>query len=159
RLAVTDPEQTVALAERALVSAGSISDLDMRDRALVSIAEQLATAASANPALRKPILNLAKVTSMTNQKHRRTLVDIIEHQNQAACADPEQIDFDQETPGEEERTRASLRKLVRTRNGLLDELSHWRLRPLNETLNLVSMFLENCHAKATAEKIGLAILH
>ena len=42
---------------------------------------------------------------------------------------------------------------------MLDELSRWRHRPLDHSIDLLSVFLRNSHNKATAEMIGLAVLH
>jgi hypothetical protein len=62
-------------------------------------------------------------------------------------------------PDDRIRSRVLARIHALTRSGMLDEMSRWRLRSLGTSIGLLTVFLGNSHDKATAEDIGLAVLH
>ena len=56
------------------------------------------------------------------------------------------------------RSSMILRIRVLNRDGMLDEMSRWRLRSLGASINLLALFLRYSHDETTAESIGLAVL-
>jgi hypothetical protein len=150
------------LIDRALAVAETIPDDKRRSEALASIAGQLA---DTDPAQTAALIDRAlEVANAIPDDWWRgeALAGIVERLAGAATADPALIDralaVAETIPGDGRRGQAVSRIHALTRNGTLDELSRWRLRSLGASVKLLDVFLNNCHDKATAERIGLAVL-
>ena len=59
---------------------------------------------------------------------------------------------------DEERSDGAARIRALTSSGMLYELSRWRLRSLGASIDLINMFLSNCHDKKLIERISLTVL-
>ena len=160
RMTVADPSNPMLL-DRALTVAQDINDEQVYFWALITISERLAVSDFSNPALFNRALAVAG--SIYNEQARSTALAIIA--KQLAVADPSNpvllhraLAAAEVIPDDGIRSSMILRIRVLNRDGMLDEMSRWRLRSLGASINLLALFLRYSHDETTAESIGLAVL-
>jgi hypothetical protein len=149
------------LIERALAVAEDIPDGWERSGALASIAARLAAADPSDPTL---IMQAAAVAVAVPDDQERSWA-LASIAGQLAAIDPSNPELIEQAvavaetiPSDLQRNEAIARIHAMTRSSMLDELSHWRLRPLSASIDLLNVFLRNCHDKTIAGRIGLALL-
>jgi hypothetical protein len=163
RLAAIAPSNP-ALLDQALTVARTIFDDWQRYGALAAIAERLAAADPLNPALIDQALTVARdIAPYSGGRWRGgALAAIAERLAAADPLNPALIDQAHTVArtilDESQRSEALARIHALTRTGMLDELSRWRLRPLRDSVDLLTVFLGNSDDETAAESIGLAVL-
>jgi NB-ARC domain len=163
RLVTIDPSNP-ALLDQALTVARTIFDDGQRYAALAAIAERLAAVDPLNPALIDQALTVARDIAPYSGGRRRggALAAIAERLAAADSLNPALVDQARTVArtilDESQRSEALSRIHALTRTGMLDELSRWRLRPLRDSVDLLTVFLGNSDDETAAESIGLAVL-
>ena len=160
RLPAIDPARAATLINQALAIAETIPRIS-RGKAQVAIAGRLAAIASSNPAMLDQALTVAR-TIFDDWQRYGALAVIAERLAAADPLNPALIDQAHAVArtilDESQRSEALARIHALTRTGMLDELSHWRLRPLRDSVDLLTVFLGNSDDETAAESIGLAVL-
>ena len=161
RLAGTNP-RVPALIDQAVAVAETIPNRWRRSCALDSVAKGLAGVDPVDPALFERAVAVAE-TIPHDERRCQALAHIVWRLADARPVDPALLEralaVANTIPDSWKPDQAVARIHALNRNGMLDELSRWRHRSLSQSIDLVSVFLRNSHDKATAEMIGLAVLH
>ena len=160
RLAVAHPANP-ALLDWALAEAERIADDQIYNGALAAIAERLAVADPADPTLFGRALAVAD--SIANGQARTGALAAVAER--IAVMDPANPVLLDRAAAAAEMIRDDLvrsavipRIHALTREGMLDEMSRWRLRSLAASVDLLTVFVRHTKDEATAEGIGLAVL-
>jgi hypothetical protein len=129
---------------------------------LARLAELLATIDPARAAALTDRALAVAGTIPEGWERSRALTDIAGRLAAADPIDPALIDRALKVagtmPNESRRSEVSARIHALTEDGMLDELSRWRLLSLGASIDLLNVFLGNSRDKTIAERIGLAIL-
>ena len=143
-LAAADPENP-ALISRALAMAETLTDHILRDVVVTAIAKRLAAADPPNSALIDQVLAAAETASHDDRGRSQAVAALAER---LAAADPSEsalidraIALAKTIPHNDLRGEALARIHALTKNGMLEELSHWRHRSIGDSIDLLTVFL------------------
>ena len=161
QLFATDPTRAAVLMDEAVAATSTISDRhDERTDALRDIARQLAAAEPFNLKLIDQAVAVAGTVPDSSDRSE-ALAAIAQRLASADPADPALIEralaVAGSIPGIGRRCRA-LARIHAPDKVMLDELSRWRLRSVDDLLDLLSVIASNPDYKIMAESIGRAVL-
>jgi len=161
QLAAADPSNP-ALIDQALDVAETIPDDLDYSSALAAIAQRLAVGDPSNTVLIGRALTVAETIPEWDWRAMALFAiaeQLVADDSQNLALIDQALAVAQTIPDDRIRSDALARIHALTRSGMLDEMSRWRLRSLATSIDLLTVFLGNCHDKTTAESIGLAVLH
>ena len=158
RLIDADPARSAALFDLAIAVAGTSPE---RDDALAQLSLQLAGAHANDPSLFDRALAVAE-TIHTEKRRVALLASLAE---QLAAANPSDLTQRERAlsvvetiPSYLEREAALERINVMPKSDLLDVLSDWRFRSVDDLIGILNLFLDLSHDKPITESISLAVL-